>query len=128
MSESLRFAPLLGRILIALLFLPSGFEKVSDFHGSVEYAIGHNLPLPVLGVGIALVIELLGSLLLVIGYKARWTAAIMAVYCIVAAVFFHNNFAEVMERINFFKDVAIAGGLLQIAYFGAGPLSVDNRK
>ena len=128
MSESLRFLPMLGRILIAIMFAPSGFSKLSDFQGSVAYATQHNLPLPAIGVGIALVIELLGSALLVFGYKVRWVAAAMALFCIVAAVFFHNNFSDQGEMINFLKNLGVAGGLLQIVYFGAGPLSVDNRK
>jgi putative oxidoreductase len=126
--ESLRFAPLVGRILIALIFVMSGFSKVQGFQGSVGYAASKGMPLPAIAIAAAIAIELGGGLLLIVGYKARWVAAAIAVFCVVAAVFFHNNFAEMNEWINFMKNLAIAGGLLQIVYFGAGPLSIDNRK
>jgi len=126
--ESLRFAPLLGRILIAILFAPQGFQKLTGFQGTVEYTAQHNVPLPALAVAAAIAIELGGSFLLVVGYKARWVAAAMALFAVVTAVFFHNDFSKFEEQINFMKNLAIAGGLLQIVYFGAGPLSVDNRK
>jgi putative oxidoreductase len=128
MSESLRFLPLLGRILIAALFVPEGFEKLTSFWPTVEYAASHGLPVPALAIAAAIAIELGGGLLVLIGWKARWAAGVIAIFCVVTAVIFHNNFADMGERINFFKDIAIAGGLLQLAYFGAGPFSVDNRR
>jgi putative oxidoreductase len=82
---------------------------------------------PAVAVGIALIIELGGALLLLIGYRARWVAAAIAFYSIVAAFGFHTNFSDPNEQIQFLKDLAIAGGLLQIVYFGAGPFSIDNR-
>jgi putative oxidoreductase len=128
MSESLRFAPLLGRILIAILFAPAGFSKLTGFQGAVEYAAAKSMPVPALAIAAAIAIELGGSLLLVVGYKTRWVAAAMALFSVVAAVFFHFDFADQMQMINFQKNLAIAGGLLAFVYFGAGPLSVDNRK
>jgi putative oxidoreductase len=86
------------------------------------------MPLPALAIAAAIAIELGGGILLAVGYKARWVAAAMALFCVVSAVFFHFEFADQMQRINFFKNIAIAGGLLQIVYWGAGPLSLDNRK
>ncbi len=126
--ESLRFVPLVGRILIATLFVPAGFGKLTGFQGAVGYAESAGMPIPALAIAAAIAIELGGGLLLLVGYKARWVAAAMALFTVVAAAFFHNNFADQMQQINFFKNMAIAGGLLQIVYFGAGPLSVDNRK
>jgi putative oxidoreductase len=128
MSDALRFAPLLGRILIAILFVPAGFQKLTGFQGSVGYAESAGLPVPALAIAAAIAIELGGGLLLLVGYKARWAAAAMALFSVVAAIFFHNDFADQMQQINFMKNLAIAGGLLQIVYFGAGPLSMDNRK
>jgi putative oxidoreductase len=128
MSESLRFAPLLGRILIAVLFVPAGFGKLTGFQGAVGYAESAGVPLPALAIAAAIAIELVGGLLLVIGYKTRWVAAAMALFSVVAALFFHRDFADQMQMINFQKNLAIAGGLLAFVYFGAGPLSVDNRK
>ncbi len=128
MSESLRFAPLLGRILIAVLFAPAGFQKLTNFQGTVEYTAQHNVPLPALAAAAAVAIELGGSILLVLGFKTRWVAAAMALFAVVTAVFFHNDFSQFAEMMNFQKNLAIAGGLLAFVYFGAGPLSIDNRK
>jgi putative oxidoreductase len=128
MSESLRFAPLLGRILIAVLFVPAGFSKLTGFQGAVGYAESAGMPIPALAIAAAIAIELGGGLLLLIGYKTRWVAAAMALFSVVAAIFFHRDFADQMQMINFQKNLAIAGGLLAFVYFGAGPLSVDNRK
>lgn len=128
MPEGLRFLPLLGRILIASLFVPAGFEKLTGFKGAVDYAAsaGH-LPVPSLAIAAAIAIELGCGLLLLIGWKARWAAAAMALFAIATALAFHNNFADVDMQIHFFKNLAIAGGLLNFVYFGAGPFSVDNR-
>ena len=128
MSESLRFAPLIGRILIASLFVPAGFGKITGFQGAVGYAESAGMPVPALAIAAAIAIEFGGGLLLLVGYKTRWVAAAMALFSVVAALFFHNNFADQMQQINFFKNIAIAGGLLNFVYFGAGPLSLDNRK
>jgi putative oxidoreductase len=128
MSESLRFLPLLGRVLIAVLFAPAGFSKLAGFQGTVEYTAQHNVPLPALAAAAAIAIELGGSLLLLIGFKARWVAAAMALFAVVTALFFHFDFQDQEQMINFQKNLAIAGGLLAFVYFGAGPMSVDNRK
>ena len=130
MSESLRFLPLIGRILIAVLFVPAGFQKLTGFQGSVGYAESAGMPVPALAIAAAIAIELGGGLLLLVGYKARWVAAAMALFTVVAAIVFHHDFADEvhMQMINFQKSMAIAGGLLAFVYFGAGPFSIDNRK
>jgi putative oxidoreductase len=128
MSESLRFLPLIGRILIASLFVPAGFGKLTGFQGAVTYAESAHMPVPALAIAAAIAIELGGGLLLLVGYKTRWVAAAMALFSIVAAVFFHNDFSDMNTQIHFFKNMAIAGGLLNFVYFGAGPLSLDSRK
>lgn len=128
MSESLRFAPLLGRILMAILFVPAGFSKITGFQGSVEYAASAGMPVPALAIAAAIAIEFGGGLLLLVGYQTRWAAAAMAVFSVVAAIFFHRDFSDMMQMINFQKNLAIAGGLLAFVYFGAGPMSLDNRK
>ena len=128
MSDLLRFAPLLGRILIAVLFVPAGFQKLTGFQGAVGYAASANMPVPSLAIAAAIAIELGCGLLVLVGFKTRWAAAAMALFSVVAAVFFHNDFSDQMQQINFMKNLAIAGGLLQLVYFGAGPVALDNRK
>ena len=86
------------------------------------------LPVPPLAFAVAVAVELGGGLLLVAGYRARPVAAALAVFSLAAAVSFHNNFADPNQMIHFLKDVMMAGGLLQIAAFGAGALSLDNRR
>jgi putative oxidoreductase len=127
MSDSLRFLPLLGRILIALLFVPQGFEKLTKFQATVE-SVKDILPLPAVAIAAAVLIELVGGLMLMVGYKTRGVAAGIALFCVVSAVFFHFDFADPMQRIAFMKNLAIAGGLLGFVHFGAGPMSIDNRK
>lgn len=125
-------AALVGRILLASLFVPAGFGKIAGFAGTVGYAAAAGLPLPQVGVAIGLLIELLGGLALLVGFRARWAALALAVFTVVAAFFFHKYWAVpdaqvMMQKLNFTKNIAIAGGLLAFAAFGAGRLSLDAR-
>jgi putative oxidoreductase len=101
--------------LIAFLFIPSGLAKLTDFSGTMAYIASVGLP-PALGtVGAIIVAVLLGAALL-IGWQARWSALFMAGFTMAAAVFFHNFWAsppdqQLMQNVNFFKNVAIAGRL-----------------
>jgi len=124
---------LIGRILLAILFVPAGFSKIAGFAGSVGYATAMGLPLPQVGVAIALVIELFGGLALLIGYRTRLAAIALAVFTLVASFFFHAYWAlpaeqQMMQQLMFFKNIAITGGLLAFAAFGAGGLSLDARR
>lgn len=123
---------LLGRILLAILFLTSGISKVFGFQGTVGYIAAHGLPLPTLAAVIAIVVEVGGGLALVFGFMTRWAALAMAVFTIAAAVFFHNFWAvpadQVMNMtIHFWKNVSITGGLLMVVAFGPGSISLDVR-
>jgi len=125
-------AALIGRILLAWIFVPAGFGKIAGFAGAVGYATSAGLPLPQVGVAIGLAIELIGGLMLLVGWRTRWAALALAVFCVVAAFFFHNYWAmpeaqQMMQQINFNKNLGLAGGLLAFAAFGAGRLSLDGR-
>ena len=119
---------LAGRILIAPIFLLSGVSKVAAPAMMIGYIQSVGLPVPVLALGIAIAVELLGGVALLLGYHARLVAATLAVFSIVTALTFHNNLADQMQFLNFFKNFAMAGGLLQIVAFGAGRFSLDARR
>ena len=121
------YLPLLGRLGIAAIFLLSGFSKLTAPEGTIGYIASAGLPLPTLGLVLAILVELVGGVLLVIGYRTRLVAAALAAFTIVAAIFFHAALGDQNQFIHFFKNLAIAGGLLQVVAFGAGRFSVDNR-
>jgi putative oxidoreductase len=124
--EGLRnIAALIGRILIAVIFLWSGFGKVTNFGGTVGYISSVGLPMPEVAAIVAIIVELIGGLCLLIGFQARLAALAIAIFTIAAGFSFHTNFADMTQMIMFFKNLAIAGGALQIFAFGAGAFSVD---
>jgi putative oxidoreductase len=118
---------LVGRILIAAMFLLSGLSKLAAPSYTVGYITSAGLPLPWLGYAIAVAVEIGGSLALIAGYQTRVVAALFAAFSIATALAFHNHFADQNQFIHFFKNVAMAGGLLQVVAFGAGRFSLDAR-
>ncbi len=123
-------AALLGRILIALLFIPAGWGKITGFAGTAGYIASMGLPLPTVAAALAIVIELGGGLLLLVGYKTRWAALALLVFLIVAAFVFHPFWNAPADQamntaINFWKNVAIMGGVLYVWAFGPGRLAID---
>ena len=123
---------LVGRILIEYLFIPAGFGKLMGFAGTVGYVASSGLPLPQVGAAVAILVELGVGIAFLLGYKTRVAAIVLAVFTVLAAVFFHKYWAvpeamKMMQQINFNKNIAIAGGLLGFAAFGPGRLSVDKR-
>jgi len=124
---------LVGRILIAYLFIPAGWGKIAGFAGTVGYATSVGMPMPQVAVAVGLAIELVGGLMLLAGFKTRWAAAALALFTLVAAFFFHNYWAmpeaqQMMQKIMFDKNIAIAGGLLVLVAFGAGRFSLDGNR
>lgn len=124
---------LAGRVLIALLFVPSGWGKLMGFSGTVAYIAKGGVPLPEVCAAIAVFCELGLGLALLLGFRARWAALGLAVFTIVISPIFHNYWAApeaavYMQRLNFYKNLAIAGGLMAFAAFGAGAFSIDGRK
>src|ERR1700741_1216527 len=125
--DATRYLPFLGRLLIGLPFAMSGFGKLAAYGQTTAMIAAVGLPLPPLAYAVAVLVELGGGLLLIAGYQVRLVAVALAVFSIAAAASFHNNFADQNQMIHFLKDVMLAGGLLQIAAFGAGAISLDNR-
>jgi putative oxidoreductase len=120
-----RYLPFVGRLLIGLPFVMSGLSKLAAYGPTTEVIGAVGLPAPPLAFAVAVVVELGGGLLLLAGFQARSVAVALALFALVTAVSFHSNFADQNQMIHFLKTLMI--GLLQIAGFGAGAISVDNR-
>ncbi|MDX0799437.1 DoxX family membrane protein [Sinorhizobium medicae] len=119
--------PLAGRVLLAAIFLLSGVSKISDPAGTIGYINMVGLPFPTLSYGAAVVAEIAGSIALILGFQTRIVAFILAVFSVATAMTFHDNLSDLNQFIHFFKNIAMAGGLLQVVAFGAGPYSFDAR-
>ena len=113
-----------GRIFLSTLFLIEGVGKISMKDDVVMYMEDYGVP-GVLFIP-ALILEILFPLLLILGYKTKFAALIMALFTLTVAIIFHTNFIEGMEMIFFLKDVAIAGGFLIVFAYGPGKLSLDH--
>jgi putative oxidoreductase len=125
MAQTNNFLPMLGRVLIGAPFILSGVSKLATHDATVGYISSVGLPFAQLGWFVAVVVEIGGGALLLAGYRGRLVAAVLAVFAVATAIFFHRNFADQNQMIHFLKNIMLAGGLLQIVYFGAGPLSMD---
>ncbi|MDX0508997.1 DoxX family membrane protein [Sinorhizobium medicae] len=119
--------PLAGRVLLAAIFLLSGVSKISDPAGTIGYINMVGLPFPTLSYGAAVVAEIAGSIALILGFQTRIVAFILAVFSVATAMTFHDNLSDLNQFIHFFKNIAMAGGLLQVVAFGAGRYSFDAR-
>lgn len=124
---------LLGRLLVAVLFIPAGIGKITGFAGTAGYIASKGLPLPEVGVVIAIVVEVLVAAALLVGYKTRWAALVLALFTLAAATIFHNYWAlpqaqQMMQQLLFTKNIAVVGGLLAFVAFGAGAFSLDARR
>jgi putative oxidoreductase len=118
-----KYIPLISRILLGLIFVLAGFGKLMDPAGNAGYVASGGLP--GFFVWPAMALELLGGIALIIGFKARWVALALAGFSLLAAVLYHNNFADQVQMIMFLKNLAIAGGLLMVYVHGAGKYAVD---
>jgi putative oxidoreductase len=123
---------LLGRLLLASLFVVAGIGKLGNLAGTAGYIASGGLPAAsVLAVLVGL-LELVGGIALAIGFQARWAALALGLFTLLASVLFHKFWAvpaeqQMVQQLMFMKNLSIAGGLLLVAALGAGPLSVDGR-
>lgn len=125
--------PLFGRILLSLVFILGGIGKITGFSMEEGMVAAKHIPLPAIAMGIALVVELVGGLAILLGLFTRFTAWILFLYLIPTTLLFHNFWTmQGMDRINtmihFEKNLAIMGGLLILAAFGAGAYSLDSSR
>jgi putative oxidoreductase len=124
---------LAGRLLIAALFLPAGIGKATGFAGTVGYIASVGLPAPAAAATLAMLLEIVGGLALVLGYRTRVFALAFAAFTLVASFFFHAFWAvpadqQFMQQLLFFKNIAVVGGLLMLSLQGAGRWSLDARR
>ena len=124
---------LIGRLLLAYLFIPAGIGKLTGFAGTVGYITSKGLPMPEVAAGLAIVVELGVGLMLLVGFQTRCAALVLTLFTLAAGFFFHNYWAvpadqAMVQQLMFNKNVAIAGGLLAFAAFGAGAFSLDAKR
>ncbi len=124
---------LIGRLALAALFLPAGLSKIYGFGGTVGYIESVGLPLASLGAVIAIIVEIAGGAALIAGFFTRTAAIILAIFTLLASVFFHAYWAvpadqAFMQQLLFYKNIAVVGGLLILAAHGAGQFSVDCKR
>ena len=116
---------LVARILISALFLLNGVFKISNYDGTVGWMEGFGIP----GVLIipAIILEIVGPILIILGYKAKIAAGLLSLFCIATAVIFHNDFSDQMQLGSFLKNIALAGGFLFIFINGTKNFSLDRK-
>lgn len=127
------YGPLVGRILLAIIFLLAGINKITGFEGTVGYIASTGLPLPEVGAIIAIVVEVVGAVMLILGWRVCWAAGALFIFTAATAVLFHNFWAMPpeqvqMQMISFLKNLAIMGGMLYVIVYGSGPLSLGNKQ
>lgn len=115
-----------GRVLLALMFVMAGLNKISGYSGMQGYMDSMGVPGVLLPLVIAL--EVLGGIVLMLGWHTRITAFLLAGFTLLATVIFHSNLGDQTQMLFFMKNLSIAGGLLLVVSHGAGPYSIDNRQ
>ena len=121
-----KYVPVIGRLMLAQIFLIAGFHKITAYAGTQGYMESVGVP----GALLPLVIltEIGGGLALVLGWQTRWASLALAGFTLLAAFLFHFHLSDQIQSIMFMKNISIAGGLLVLAAFGAGACSLDQRK
>ena len=121
----INIADLIGRILISALFLLNGIFKISNYDGTIGWMESFGMP----GILLipAIILEIAGPVLIIIGYKTKLAAGLLSLFCIATAFIFHNDFANQMQLTSFLKNIALAGGFLILFVNGAKGFSLDNK-
>lgn len=122
-----------GRVLLALMFILSGLMKLADIQGTAGYIASGGLPVPVLLAVLVGLLELLGGLAIALGFQARLAALALGLFTLAASVLFHRFWAvpadqAFVQQLMFMKNMSVAGGMFIVAALGAGPASLDARR
>ena len=124
---------IVGRVLLALMFIVAGFGKLTNIEGTAGYIASGGLPMASVLAVIVGLLELLGGLAIAVGFQARWAALALGLFTLAASVLFHKFWAvpadqAFVQQLMFVKNLSVAGGLFIVAALGAGPVSVDARR
>ena len=116
---------LCARILISALFFTNGVFKIMNYDGTVGWMEGYGVP----GILIipAIIIEILGPILIMVGYQTKITAAFLSLFCLLTASIFHNEFSNQMQLTSFLKNIALSGGFLLLVINGSKKFSLDKK-
>lgn len=117
---------LLGRVFLSLIFIVSGFNKITDYAGTQGYM--ESMGVPALMLPLVIILELLGGIAILIGFKTRIVAILFIGFNVISALLFHSDFGDQTQMTMYMKNIAIAGGFLLLFAHGAGSYSVDNHK
>jgi putative oxidoreductase len=131
--NSQAFSALIGRLLLALMFLLAGLSKLGGLEGTAGYIASKGLPMAQVLAIATVALELVAAVMLIVGWQTRWAALALAAFTLLATVLFHNYWAmpadqQMMQELMFMKNLAITGGLLALFAFGPGSLSLDARR
>jgi putative oxidoreductase len=131
--NSQAFSALIGRLLLALMFLLAGLSKLGGLEGTAGYIASKGLPMAQVLAIATVALELVAAVMLIVGWQTRWAALALAAFTLLATVLFHNYWAmpadqQMMQELMFMKNLAITGGLLVLFAFGPGSLSLDARR
>ncbi|MCI0533448.1 DoxX family protein [bacterium] len=122
------YGSLISRILLSAIFILAGIGKITGFAGTVVYINSVGLPMPAVLAILAIIVELGGGILLLLGYYTKIASGALFVFTLLAALFFHLNFGDPMQQAMFLKNLAIMGGMLMLFVHGAGRVSCDMKR
>jgi len=121
-----KFIEVAGRVLLGLIFLMAGISKIGEgYAGTAGYMDAMGVPGALLP--LVIILEIVGGLMVMTGFKVKWATYALAAFTLVAAFIFHSNFADQIQMILFMKNLSITGGLLLLSVYGSGELSLDNK-
>jgi putative oxidoreductase len=128
MDNLKEYLPPVGRLLMSSLFIWSGFDKLMNVSGTIQAFGGpYHIPLPEVAAWVAIIVEFGGGLAMLLGFKTRWVAAVLAIWCLITGFAIHLPVGDVPNMINFYKNLVMTGGLLYVVAYGAGRLSIDGK-
>ena len=127
-----KYGPLVGRMLMAVIFLVSGIGKIGNFAGTAAYMAHQGVPLTELALVVTIIVEVGGAAMLILGWNARLAAGVLFLWMIPVTLMFHNFWAapadqQMIQQIMFLKNLSMMGGFLYVMAFGAGPYSLERK-